>query len=189
MGKWRDENTLRELYHGKGMDIYEIADVLGCKKSTVSKWLKKNEIKTRSNHLDSDHPLKDEKFLKKEYVEKQKSAIKIADMCGVGTTTVYNHMKSHGIERRSISKAKKIHATKTPAPFSTNKYGYEYWKTNSCGELGIVPVHRLLAVSEWGIEAVKGKVIHHKNRVPWDNRVQNLMPVTVGEHNRIHAED
>ena len=47
-------------------------------------------------------------------------------------------------------------------------------------------VHRLLAVSEWGLDAIRGREVHHKNEIPWDNRPENLELVTREEHGEKH---
>jgi len=47
-----------------------------------------------------------------------------------------------------------------------------------------VPIHRLVAVAEYGFDAVVDKEIHHKNGMPWDNRPENLEPLSKEEHRR-----
>lgn len=47
--------------------------------------------------------------------------------------------------------------------------------------------HRLIAVSEFGFEEVKDKIVHHKSEVGWDNRRDNLIPLTQSKHARWHA--
>jgi hypothetical protein len=49
--------------------------------------------------------------------------------------------------------------------------------------------HRLLAVAEYGIEAVKGKVAHHENGCPLDNRLENLEVMKKKEHDDLHNSD
>lgn len=48
-----------------------------------------------------------------------------------------------------------------------------------------VAVHRLVAVAEYGIEAVKEKDIHHKNKTGIDNRPSNLIPVDPSLHKKM----
>lgn len=50
-------------------------------------------------------------------------------------------------------------------------------------------IHRLLAVALYGVDAVAGKHVHHKNGIPWDNRPENLELVDPVEHARIHLHD
>jgi hypothetical protein len=44
---YRDKKVLRELYVGRGMSTYEVADELDTSRATVSRWLDKHEIDTR----------------------------------------------------------------------------------------------------------------------------------------------
>ena len=47
-------------------------------------------------------------------------------------------------------------------------------------------IHRLLAIAEYGFDAVAGNDIHHKNGVKWDNRPSNIAPIEHGEHRSLH---
>jgi hypothetical protein len=70
--------------------------------------------------------------------------------------------------------------------------GYEYWSSRSMGKgksSELVYVHRLLAVSEYGFEAVRDRHVHHKNKIPWDNRPENIELKTPEEHGQMHGED
>lgn len=76
----------------------------------------------------------------------------------------------------------------TTARFYTNFEGYERWRAyDTDGVYDSLMVHRLLAALEWGLDAIRGKHVHHKNGIPWDNRVENLEIVDPGEHQKIHA--
>jgi hypothetical protein len=68
-----------------------------------------------------------------------------------------------------------------------NKDGYVTWRQSSQNQRRVnFPVHRLLAVAEYGFEAVLGKEVHHENGVPWDNRPDNISLVDPAEHRQIH---
>jgi hypothetical protein len=43
-------------------------------------------------------------------------------------------------------------------------------------------VHRLLAIAEHGIEAIRDDVVHHRNNVKWDNRPSNITVMSNGDH-------
>jgi transcriptional regulator with XRE-family HTH domain len=64
-------------------------------------------------------------------------------------------------------------------------------KVYSCydGQSEFASEHRLLAVAEHGIEAVKGKVVHHENGHPLDNRAENIALMKKKEHDDLHASD
>lgn len=73
-----------------------------------------------------------------------------------------------------------------PVSFYTDRDGYEQWATVACGEQKITSVHRLLAVAEYGFDAVVGQDVHHENEVPWDNRPENISLMDPGDHIRHH---
>jgi hypothetical protein len=70
------------------------------------------------------------------------------------------------------------------APYELNVSGYAQWRN---GAVEHVLVHRLLAVAEYGFDAVAGKHIHHKNGIRWDNRLENLEVLTPSEHAKLHG--
>ena len=39
------------------------------------------------------------------------------------------------------------------------------------------------------IDALKGKVVHHENGIPWDNRPENLETMSPEKHRKIHAQE
>jgi len=64
--------------------------------------------------------------------------------------------------------------------------GYEMIDRQYKGERVAIPHHRLLAVAKYGISAVEGMDVHHKNGIRWDNRPENIELLTRSEHARIH---
>lgn len=51
---------------------------------------------------------------------------------------------------------------------------------------GYVMEHILVVASALGREAISGKVIHHVDGDRTNNRIENLMLLTIAEHNKIH---
>lgn len=47
--------------------------------------------------------------------------------------------------------------------------------------------HRLLSVAWFGLDELKGNIVHHKNRIPWDSRESNLELMTHLEHINEHG--
>lgn len=45
---WRDEETLRQLYHEEGMTLQEVGDELGCSHATVKDWMERHGVPIRS---------------------------------------------------------------------------------------------------------------------------------------------
>ncbi len=118
--------------------------------------------------------------------EERMSLEAIGDVLGCHRQTVYYWMKKLNISRRSHSEAVARGVRKRPSTYRTTERGYEVWRSSSGRSNKKVKVHRLLAVSEFGMEAVEGKVVHHQNGIPWDNRPENIELLTAEEHIRVH---
>jgi hypothetical protein len=143
-------------------------------------------------HLTTVHsdtvPWRDEELLRELYLDQYLSTVEIAEKWGCGPQVVRRALKKFDIPRRSNSKAQKLVANKKPAHFRTVPgAGYESWYHDHDNEQKIVQVHRLVAVAEYGFSSVAGKVVHHKNNIPWDNRPENLRLMTDSAHKSMHA--
>jgi len=68
---------------------------------------------------------------------------------------------------------------------SLDRYNYYRGGQNS----DYLPIHRLVAVAEYGVEAVAGNVVHHKNGVRFDNRPDNLEVLSNADHSRIESNN
>lgn len=181
---WRDEAVLHELHHEEELTHQEIADLFDCGRATVSKWISKLEVEPP----EKTHPWRDEDVLVELYHEKGLTLEQVARELEVDWKTVFNWMDHHGIERRSHGESKRMSSLRKPAPFHTDKEGYELWRFNYDGVSHPIGVHRLLAVAEYGFEAVRGKYIHHRNEVPWDNRPENIVPMDPRDHQHHHHQ-
>lgn len=173
---WQDEDTLRELFIKKDKSTYEIADDLGCKQATVSKWLNRHNIDTGFEHYEK---LRDETWLREKYIEESLSQHEIADLLGCGQMTVSRWCQKHGIETRKANFEK--------YGCHTFDDGYEIFSHRpKDGSGGFVKVHRLIMVAEEGFDAVEGMEVHHKNGIRWDNRPENLELLTPSNHISLH---
>jgi len=65
--------------------------------------------------------------------------------------------------------------------------GYVRIRSEYLGEDYNVSVHRLLAVAEFGFDAVCDMEVHHKNGCKRDNRPANIELMTSEEHGRLSA--
>jgi len=142
-------------------------------------------------------------WLRQKYVDEQYSTAEIGELCDCSKETIRRWLDNHDIETRSKSEAAKIRAKKYPHTtnagaealsrnrsihpnvFTHKDRGYERVQCGVNKEQA--SLHRLLAVAEYGFEAVRGKVVHHKSNIPWDNRPENLEVVTQSEHKKIHG--
>lgn len=123
---------------------------------------------------------KDPEVLDRLYWDEQLSTYQIAERFDVTPRTILNWMERLEIERRTPHQER-------PPSFLTSERGYERWEHEYDGEQWNVSVHRLLAVAEYGVDAVRDRDIHHRNQVPWDNRPGNVEPIDPTEHGRHHA--
>lgn len=136
---------------------------------------------------DEKYPWRNESVLRELYEDKKLSKRKIADRLGCSTATVTNWMNEFGIESRPHNMA--ISLAKGPLEPYTDDSGYEVIQTRVDYEAKVSAIHRLLAVAEYGFEAVADNVVHHKNGVTWDNRPENIELLEDSEHKSRHAHD
>lgn len=175
---WRDRQTLERLYFNEGLTTHEIAERLDCSQSVVVKWMRKHRIEARSTADYHEEQWRDEDLLEEMYVEKSMSLSEIADEFGCSRSLVGRYVRRHEIKR-----------PETFTSFYTDASGYERVIGSLKDEY--VLIHRLVAVAEYGFDAVKDRHIHHGggpegSTTPWDNRPENLEPLTPSEHARLH---
>lgn len=113
----------------------------------------------------------------------------VAEKIGTSKWEVRKVVESENISR-DRSKACEKRMIREPVPLRHDKDMYECWWDQTGQQRGekasVVGHHRLLAIAEHGLDAVKDKEIHHQNTIPWDNRPENLKPVSPEEHKEIH---
>jgi transposase-like protein len=101
----------------------------------------------------------------------------IAQKYEVDQSTVSRWMDRHDVEARH---ERVTHST-LPR-LRQHQRGYQYWEHGD----QYVYVHRLVAVAHYGLKAVAGQHVHHRNDVPWDNRFENLEVLDAGQHHAKH---
>lgn len=147
-----------------------------------------DNVKSKAAHMGHGHdePWMDEGVLREEYVENGRSSYDLAEEWGCDSKTVRNWLDRHGIERRHAGN----YHRKAKVYYDTSKQGYGRWQLHAGEDRGsMVVVHRLAAVAWFGLDAVSGNQVHHKNGVKWDNREENLELMTASEHAKMHYEN
>jgi len=180
--RYRDEGVLRELYIDKQKSISEISEIFDVSYTCIHRWMEKHDIERRdlseANSLahPKQKPPVSESALREMYEERQMSSADISDKHEVSPRTVRRWMEYYGIERRPPAPEKHI-------SLRTSKNGYEIWNIRG----HTIHHHRLLAVAESGVDAIEDNVIHHRNGIRWDNRLENIEIMSPSEHSRHHA--
>jgi transcriptional regulator with XRE-family HTH domain len=128
----------------------------------------------------------------KELYQRKYSQREVAEKTGMKKHDVRKILEDADITR-SRSEATKYRCIRKPVPFRTDSEGYETWWDQTGQQAGksadTISHHRLLAVAEYGLDEVKDKVIHHKNKIPWDNRPENIELMSVVEHGKLHGKE
>lgn len=165
---YQDPDRLRELYVDERLSYAEIARRFDCSDETVRLYADRFGIERGEEWKDADR-------LRELYVDERLSVRQIADRFPVSRETIRRWLDRHSIDRRSV------HEYNLPGVL-LDPDGYEYVKVEHDGDQFTTSLHRLLAVAEFGFDAVVGKDIHHKNGIPWDNRPSNIEPIEHAEH-------
>lgn len=182
--KYQDKEWLRTEYVDKGRSTYDIASDVSVTQETVRLWLERHEIDRREKSIElPDTPDIDDEDIVDLYHDEKMDTRAIAEQ--LGCSREYIRVRLH--ESDAPPRTKFTHKLHLPAYYHTNLQGYECWQVGVDGEKFTVPVHRLLAVCEYGFEALNGKHVHHENHIPWDNRSENLSLMSPSEHARYHS--
>jgi hypothetical protein len=136
---------------------------------------------------------KDKETLERMYWEEDMSMGDIGNELGCDSKTVQYWLEKFDLGTRSRSEARTLQEMKKPLRLNLNQGGYEIIHDQygqSRGEKTThVLHHRLLAAVETPLNELEGKVVHHKNNVPWDNRRANLEVMTFSDHMKHHQDE
>lgn len=120
-----------------------------------------------------------------------KTQREIAGKYHVGRALISRILKRHHIQTRvskSTGKIKK-YCSRWRGGISVHPKGYRRlylpdYPSSSIG--GLIPEHRFIMEKHLGRALYRWEVVHHKNGIPDDNRIENLQLMTVWEHNKLH---
>lgn len=96
---WQDKDALIWAYHEKDMSSREVANLFGCSKSAVLRWMDKHDIDSDPGPY-RDGPWRDKETLQTEYVDKGKSMNELANEWNTSTAIIHNWAKRHKIDVR-----------------------------------------------------------------------------------------
>jgi hypothetical protein len=142
-------------------------------------------MSSKNQNVDSDNDVQnidygDPTVLRELYWERELSLAEIGNRADVSAPTIRYWMKKYGIPRREPN-------TEKPPYLRETKGGYLRIHTSDTnGGLDRVYVHRLVAVAEYGFEAVRDNHVHHESGHGLDNRPDNLVPLSPAEHAAEH---
>lgn len=138
----------------------------------------------------SEKVYQDAGWLDKKYNEEGLTQSEMAEIADTTQKTISTWLIKTGVKEkadRASGSERKNGACKNPATFGTyhdsTGGAYERWQDS---ENKAVKVHRLLAVAEYGFDAVKDLDVHHKREIPWLNYHDNIELVSRKEHQRLH---
>lgn len=169
------KEELEKLYLQEEMTIKEISDISGISVGTVFNYLKKYGIKTRP-------------------AMSEKTKQKISDSL-IGRKSVRKGYKLSDETKRKISESRKGQLKK-PSKFGGHRkkrsdgYIAVYVPNHpNCSADGYVMEHILVMENHIGRYLEKDEVVHHKNKIRDDNRIENLELLTFKEHAKLHLQE
>lgn len=181
--KYQNKSWLKEQYIENRLSCSEIASKTEVSRETIRSWLEKNGISIRTDGIENqERKWKDRDVIERLYVDEGLPASEIAAKLGCDQRTVNRWVKKHGFETRAANHIQ----TKPDIKIGPEYSGYIKIRDGHDGSA--VALHRLVAVAKFGIDPVKGKVVHHKNGIEFDNRPSNLELMSRGEHTKTHYE-
>lgn len=99
---------LYKKYWERGLSEYQIAEIVGCVRSTVGRHMNKLGITKRTDSESrKECPKLSREFLYQKYWKEGLLLRQIAETVGYGTVTIMNQMVALGIRRRTSSEARK----------------------------------------------------------------------------------
>lgn len=170
---WENEEVLKQLYSIEGRPVTEIAEELG-----TTRYVIQHRVEKFGLFREYDKP----QILHHLYIEKGMSSKEIGDKYDRHHKTILTRLRKHNIPVAP-------HGRNRPPKLSQRPDGYEMWVTHDGERIQNLYHHRLLAVAEYGFDEVARKDVHHTNKIPWDNRRENIEVLTKEDHGRLHGEE
>lgn len=167
-----DKETLYELYVIRGKPMHSIAKELNIAVGTVYNYLKKYQIPTRSQ---------EETFTMKGRKLSKEQCARISQMHK-------GKIVSEETKKRMSESSKKggIGHKKNRSDGYVYVYFPDHPKSNSDG---YIMEHDLVMECVIGRHLKENEIVHHKNKIRNDNRIENLEIMDFREHARMHSKE
>ena len=171
----RGKRNLYEQYWQKDKPVSQIVSESGAGRAGVRNLLTKWGIPLKSAGGGNGDcfvlSMRPREWLFTEYWVKDKTVYEIAEENGVTRTAVRNALKSKDPPIRVKPSSYRLSGPNKIHPNRGWDNGYIIWGCGR-GENGKkvkAAEHRITAIGKWGLDAVKGKHVHHANDIPWLN--------------------
>ena len=123
-GLFENKDWLYQKYLVEELSTIQIAELCKCGKRTISRRMKRFNIKirtfseaqniakkSRAPRHSEDRPYKHKSWLQQKYLKEKLSLSQIGELCKVDQVTIHNWMKKFGIKIRTLSDANKLNWT------------------------------------------------------------------------------